>query len=217
MNRLHTQWQAIQDTAEKEKRSKGAKPVTLYEEPNLLVKVVRDLFNEDFSKLVVQGEKSWNTVNDYVSELAPEMADRLERHENDEIDVFSVYRGDEQLNKALERTVWLPSGGTLVIDRTEAMTVVDVNTGKFTGSGGDLEETVTRNNLEAAEEIVRQLRLRDIGGIIIVDFIARLSIVSTTSRVSQNFRSNLPIDEFIVVVFMLGRAGVTRLSESVVK
>ncbi|ANI92001.1 Ribonuclease G [Dietzia timorensis] len=171
VERLSKKWEKISADAERFQKGKGAAIKNLYTEPDLLVKVVRDLFNEDFSKLVVQGEKSWNTVNDYVSELAPEMADRLERHENDEIDVFSVYRVDEQLNKALERTVWLPSGGTLVIDRTEAMTVIDVNTGKFTGSGGNLEETVTRNNLEAAEEIVRQMRLRDIGGMIIVDFI----------------------------------------------
>lgn len=171
VERLSKKWEKISADAERFQKGKGATIKNLYTEPDLLVKVVRDLFNEDFSKLVVQGEKSWNTVHEYVSELAPEMADRLERHENEEVDAFSVYRVDEQLNKALERTVWLPSGGTLVIDRTEAMTVIDVNTGKFTGSGGNLEETVTRNNLEAAEEIVRQMRLRDIGGMIIVDFI----------------------------------------------
>ena len=171
VERLSKKWEKISADAERFQKGKGATIKNLYTEPDLLVKVVRDLFNEDFSKLVVQGEKSWNTVHDYVSELAPELEGRLERHDNDEVDVFSVYRVDEQLNKALERTVWLPSGGTLVIDRTEAMTVIDVNTGKFTGSGGNLEETVTRNNLEAAEEIVRQMRLRDIGGMIIVDFI----------------------------------------------
>ena len=171
VERLSKKWEKISADAEHFQKGKGATIKNLYTEPDLLVKVVRDLFNEDFSKLVVQGEKSWNTVHEYVAELAPEMEDRLERYENDEVDVFSVYRVDEQLNKALERTVWLPSGGTLVIDRTEAMTVIDVNTGKFTGSGGNLEETVTRNNLEAAEEIVRQMRLRDIGGMIIVDFI----------------------------------------------
>lgn len=174
VNRLHTQWQAIQDTAEKEKRSKGAKPVTLYEEPNLLVKVVRDLFNEDFTALVVDGWKAWNTVHAYVESVAPDLLDRLERFdrsEHDGKDAFEAYRVDEQLQKALARVVWLPSGGSLVIDRTEAMTVIDVNTGKFTGAGGSLEETVTSNNLEAAEEIVRQIRLRDIGGIIIIDFI----------------------------------------------
>ena len=174
VNRLHNQWTAIQNQAEKEKASKGAKPVTLYEEPNILVKVVRDLFNEDFTSLIVDGRKPWNTVHAYVQSVAPDLLDRLEkfdRSKHDGKDAFEVHRIDEQLQKALSRTVWLPSGGTLVIDRTEAMTVIDVNTGKFTGSGGSLEETVTSNNLEAAEEIVRQIRLRDIGGMIIIDFI----------------------------------------------
>ena len=174
VNRLHNQWTAIQDQAEKEKASKGAKPVTLYEEPNILVKVVRDLFNEDFTSLIVDGRKPWNTVHAYVQSVAPDLLDRLEKFDrsaHDGKDAFEVHRIDEQLQKALSRTVWLPSGGTLVIDRTEAMTVIDVNTGKFTGSGGSLEETVTSNNLEAAEEIVRQIRLRDIGGMIIIDFI----------------------------------------------
>ena len=174
VNRLHTQWTAIQDQAEKEKNSKGAKPVTLYEEPNLLVKVVRDLFNEDFTSLIVDGKKPWNTVHAYVKSVAPDLLDRVEKYDrnaHDGKDAFEEYRVDEQISKALSRTVWLPSGGTLVIDRTEAMTVIDVNTGKFTGSGGSLEETVTSNNLEAAEEIVRQIRLRDIGGMIIIDFI----------------------------------------------
>lgn len=174
VNRLHSQWEAIQEEAEREKKSKGAKPVTLYEEPRLLVKVVRDLFNEDFDQLVIDGKKSWNVVHNYVQSVAPDLLDRLEkfdRRAHDGRDAFDVHRVDEQIQKALSRTVWLPSGGTLVIDRTEAMTVIDVNTGKFTGSGGSLEETVTSNNLEAAEEIVRQLRLRDIGGMIIIDFI----------------------------------------------
>ena len=174
VNRLHNQWESIQEQASREKKSKGAKPVTLYEEPNLLVKVVRDLFNDDFTSLVVDGKRPWNVVHAYVSSVAPDLEDRLQRYDrgaNDGRDAFETYRVDEQIQKALARTVWLPSGGTLVIDRTEAMTVIDVNTGKFTGSGGSLEETVTRNNLEAAEEIVRQMRLRDLGGMIIVDFI----------------------------------------------
>ncbi len=174
VNRLHTQWEAIQEQAEKAKRAKGAKPVTLYEEPNLLVKVVRDLFNEDFTSLIVDGNKAWNTVHAYVQSVAPDLLDRVEKFDrgaHERKDAFEVHRVDEQISKALSRMVWLPSGGTLVIDRTEAMTVIDVNTGKFTGSGGSLEETVTSNNLEAAEEIVRQIRLRDIGGMIIIDFI----------------------------------------------
>lgn len=174
VNRLHDLWEDITKRADHEKSTKGAKPVTLYEEPDLLVKVVRDLFNEDFTKLIVDGRRSYNTVSAYVDSMAHDLADRVEKYDAREHggeDAFVTYRIDEQLHKALSRKVWLPSGGTLVIDRTEAMTVIDVNTGKFTGSGGNLEETVTRNNLEAAEEIVRQMRLRDLGGMIVVDFI----------------------------------------------
>ncbi|WP_049361632.1 translation initiation factor IF-2 N-terminal domain-containing protein [Corynebacterium aurimucosum] len=174
VSRLHSRWEDIIAHAKKEKSSKGAKPVTMYEEPNMLIKVVRDLFNEDFTELVVDGKRSFNTVRAYVDSMAPDLADRVVRFrakDHGGQDAFEVHRIDEQLHKALSRKVWLPSGGTLVIDRTEAMTVIDVNTGKFTGSGGNLEETVTRNNLEAAEEIVRQMRLRDLGGMIVVDFI----------------------------------------------
>lgn len=174
VNRLHSLWEDIQERTEREKQSKGAKPVSMYEEPNMLVKVIRDLFNEDFQRLVVDGDKAWNLVHAYVKSVAPDLLERVVRYrheDHEESDAFAHFRIDEQLQKALARKVWLPSGGSLVIDRTEAMTVIDVNTGKFTGSGGNLEETVTRNNLEAAEEIVRQMRLRDIGGMIVVDFI----------------------------------------------
>ena len=169
VERLKSRWEDI----EKKAGNKGSGPQLLYGEPDLTLKVVRDLFTEDFAKLVIEGEDAWNTVHDYVESVAPDLAERVQRFERRETggDVFSTYRIDEQIHKGLDRKVWLPSGGSLVIDRTEAMTVVDVNTGKFTGSGGNLEETVTKNNLEAAEEIVRQLRLRDIGGIIVVDFI----------------------------------------------
>src|SRR5690606_18924379 len=173
INRLKAQWETICEKAGKVgnggKKGKKA-PALLYEEPDLLVKVVRDLFTEDFSKLVVQGSVAWETIESYVQNVAPDLADRLERYTGNG-DVLYDYRIDEQLTKALDRKVWLPSGGYLVIDRTEAVTVIDVITGKFTSSGGNLEETVTRNNLESAEEIVRQLRLRDIGGIIVIDFI----------------------------------------------
>ena len=128
------------------------------------------MFNEDFTKLVISGERAWDQVQGYLQAVAPDLAGRLEKWTGEQ-DLFTVHRVDEQLAKAMDRKVWLPSGGSLVIDRTEAMTVIDVNTGKFVGSGGNLEETVTKNNIEAAEEIVRQLRLRDIGGIIVVDFI----------------------------------------------
>lgn len=167
VERLKARWEDI------EAKAKGNAPQLLYGEPDLTLKVVRDLFTEDFSKLVIQGEDAWDTVQGYVAHVAPDLEERLERFVpgEDGRDVFSTYRIDEQIAKGLDRKVWLPSGGSLIIDRTEAMTVIDVNTGKFTGSGGNLEETVTKNNLEAAEEIVRQLRLRDIGGIIVVDFI----------------------------------------------
>ena len=170
VRRLQAQWEVVKEKAEKTGPNRPKAPVLLYEEPDMLIKVVRDQFNEDFSRLVIAGDDAWETVSNYVGHVAPELAARLHRHIGPR-DVFEEYRIDEQLLKALDRKVWLPSGGTLVIDRTEAMTVIDVNTGKFTGSGGNLEETVTRNNLEAAEEIVRQLRLRDIGGIIVIDFI----------------------------------------------
>jgi ribonuclease E len=165
--RLAAQWENI------ERKAKTASaPELLYGEPDLTVRVIRDVFNEDFSELIVSGDGAWDEVDEYVRYVAPHLADRLTVWDDASgRDAFAEYHVDEQLAKALERKVWLPSGGSLVIDRTEAMTVVDVNTGKFTGQGGNLEETVTRNNLEAAEEIVRQLRLRDVGGIIVIDFI----------------------------------------------
>ena len=168
VERLTARWSDIE-----EKVKAGKSPQLLYGEPDLTLKVVRDLFTEDFAKLVVQGDDAWDLVDGYVSHVAPDLRDRLERFDPKETgkDLFASYRIDEQIAKGLDRKVWLPSGGSLIIDRTEAMTVVDVNTGKFTGSGGNLEETVTKNNLEAAEEMVRQLRLRDIGGIIVIDFI----------------------------------------------
>ncbi|VXB44256.1 Ribonuclease E [Arthrobacter sp. 9AX] len=167
INRLRAQWEGIEGQS---KSTKILAPELLYGEPDLTIKVVRDVFNEDFSKLIVSGEEAWDTIEAYVTYVAPDLVGRLEKWTKDQ-DIFSAWRIDEQIHKALERKVFLPSGGSLVIDRTEAMTVVDVNTGKFTGSGGNLEETVTKNNLEAAEEVVRQLRLRDIGGIIVIDFI----------------------------------------------
>jgi ribonuclease E len=177
ITRLAAQWENI------EKKAKTATaPALLYGEPDLTIRVVRDVFNEDFNKMIVSGDEGWEIIDEYVRYVAPHLADRISRWDDpadetgsyqpgDDEDVFAAYRVDEQLAKALERKVWLPSGGSLVIDRTEAMTVIDVNTGKFTGQGGNLEETVTRNNLEAAEEIVRQLRLRDVGGIVVIDFI----------------------------------------------
>ena len=165
VNRLTSQWAEISHMVDTQNA-----PALLHSEPDLLIKIVRDVFNEDFQKMVIEGDDARQTIESYLGSVAPDLVDRLQTYEGDR-DSFDEYRVSEQIEKALDRKVWLPSGGSLVIDRTEAMTVVDVNTGKFVGSGGNLEETVTKNNLEAAEEIVRQLRLRDIGGIIVVDFI----------------------------------------------
>ncbi|PPG40000.1 Rne/Rng family ribonuclease [Pseudoclavibacter sp. RFBA6] len=164
VNRLTAQWADISSRIEA-----GPAPALLHSEPDLLIKIIRDVFNEDFQKIVIQGSDELETITTYLRQVAPDLVDRVEAFQGG--DVFAEYRATEHIEKALDRKVWLPSGGSLVIDRTEAMTVVDVNTGKFVGSGGNLEETVTKNNLEAAEEVVRQLRLRDIGGIIVVDFI----------------------------------------------
>jgi ribonuclease E len=171
VNRLKAQWEDIE-----RKVKAGNAPQLLYAEPDLTLRIVRDLFTEDFSELIVQGNRSMNDAYDaleaYMQHVAPHLADRMRRWDAEKDgDLFGSYRLDEQIAKGLERKVFLPSGGSLIIDRTEAMTVIDVNTGKFTGSGGNLEATITSNNLEAAEEIVRQLRLRDIGGIIVIDFI----------------------------------------------
>ena len=166
VERLKAEWESISAKSQQKKNA----PVLLHGEPDLATRVVRDVFNEDFKQLIVQGDEAWQTVSSYLADVAPDLAERASRHTKD-TDLFHDLRVDEGLAKALDRKVWLPSGGSLVIDRTEAMTVVDVNTGKYIGSGGNLEQTVTRNNLEAAEEIVRQLRLRDVGGIVVIDFI----------------------------------------------
>ena len=165
--RLKEQWEDIQEKAENPSTSS---PSLLYSEPDLTVRVIRDIFNEDFRRLIVQGDQAWDDINTYLGHIAPELTAKIEKWSGAR-DLFAENRIEEQLAKAFDRKVYLPSGGSLVIDRTEAMIVIDVNTGKFIGKGGNLEETVTKNNLEAAEEIARQLRLRDMGGIIVIDFI----------------------------------------------
>lgn len=169
VERLKRQWQTILD----ESKGGSKAPKLLRGEPDMAIRVVRDIFNEDFDSLTIQGDDTWNSLSMYVGQVAPDLMPRLHKFVGDR-DVFAESRIDEQLAKGMDRKVWLPSGGSLVIDRTEAMTVIDVNTGKFVGKGGTLEETMTLNNLEAAEEIVRQLRLRDIGGIIVIDFVDML-------------------------------------------
>jgi ribonuclease E len=165
--RLKAQWE---DIYAKSQNSNFHPPAALYEEPDLAVRVIRDIFNEDFRKLTVQGSTAWDEVTNYLGFIAPELTQKIEKYTGTG-DLFADFRVEEQLAKAFDRKVYLPSGGSLVIDRTEAMVVIDVNTGKFIGKGGNLEETVTKNNLEAAEEIARQLRLRDLGGIVVIDFI----------------------------------------------
>ncbi|NDF56383.1 MAG: Rne/Rng family ribonuclease [Actinobacteria bacterium] len=165
--RLKAQWEDIEKKANS---SSTSAPSLLYGEPDLTVRVIRDIFNEDFNKMLVQGDQAWDDIQNYIGHIAPELADKIEKWSSNR-DLFAENRVEEQLAKAFDRKVYLPSGGSLVIDRTEAMIVIDVNTGKFIGKGGNLEETVTKNNLEAAEEIARQLRLRDMGGIIVIDFI----------------------------------------------
>ena len=165
--RLKAQWEDIEKKANS---SSTSAPSLLYGEPDLTVRVIRDIFNEDFNKMLVQGDQAWDDIQNYIGHIAPELASKIEKWSSNK-DLFTENRVEEQLAKAFDRKVYLPSGGSLVIDRTEAMIVIDVNTGKFIGKGGNLEETVTKNNLEAAEEIARQLRLRDMGGIIVIDFI----------------------------------------------
>ena len=165
--RLKSQWE---DIYQKSENPNFHAPAALYSEPDLAVRVIRDIFNEDFRKLTVQGSQAYEEISNYLGFIAPELVSKLEKYTGAG-DLFAEYRVEEQLSKAFDRKVYLPSGGSLVIDRTEAMIVIDVNTGKFIGKGGNLEETVTKNNLEAAEEIARQLRLRDLGGIVVIDFI----------------------------------------------
>ena len=165
--RLKAQWD---DIYAKSENPNFHAPAVLLSEPDLAVRVIRDIFNEDFRTLIIQGEEAYAEINEYLGSIAPELVTKIEKYTGTG-DLFADYRVEEQLAKAFDRKVYLPSGGSLVIDRTEAMIVIDVNTGKFIGKGGNLEETVTKNNLEAAEEIARQLRLRDMGGIIVIDFI----------------------------------------------
>ena len=206
VKRLTEQWQSIGKKSEK-----GKAPSLLHTESDQLIKIIRDVFNEDFQSMVVQGEKTNTTIVEYLESVAPELKERLSVHEAKE-DIFDTFRIGDQIHKALERKVYLPSGGSLVIDRTEAMTVVDVNTGKFIGSGGNLEETVTKNNLEAAEELVRQLRLRDIGGIIVVDFID-MTLESNREQVQRRLMECLSRDRTkhqVAEVTSLGLIQMTR-------
>lgn len=172
LENLKRQWSKIEDKRKLYHNGKRAK--LLQGEPDVAIRVVRDIFNDDFSKLIVEGDKVYERIEEYLDTMAPDLKDRLEKWDPEEHqgkDVFDKWQIDSQLRKGMERQVYLPSGGSIVIDRTEAMTTIDVNTGRFIGKGKSLEETVTRCNLEASEEIARQLRLRDIGGMIMIDYV----------------------------------------------
>ena len=169
---LVRQWERI--TSKRDEFLHGKRPKLLQGEPDVAIRVVRDIFNDDFSKMIVEGDRVYGRIEEYLDTMAPDLKDKLEKWdpaEHEGKDVFDKWQIDSQLRKGMERQVYLPSGGSIVIDRTEAMTTIDVNTGRFIGRGKSLEETVTRCNLEASEEIARQLRLRDIGGMVMIDFV----------------------------------------------
>ncbi|MEX2101175.1 MAG: Rne/Rng family ribonuclease, partial [Actinomycetota bacterium] len=198
-------WKAI------EKRSKKAKaPDLLYEEPELTVRVVRDLFtDEEFKELVTDSEAIYAKVNGYLTDVAPDLAEKVRMHEG-KLSAFEAFHVTEQIHKALDRKVWLPSGGYLIIERTEAMTVVDVNTGKSVGKT-NLEETVVNTNLEASREVARQLRLRDIGGIIIVDFIDML-LEKNKNQVVDTLREAMSLDKTRSQVYEIGPLGLLEIT-----
>ena len=172
MEQLAHQWEQIQKKFEEFRH--GKRPKLLQGEPDMAIRVVRDIFNDDFRKMIVEGDSVYERIEQYLDTMAPDLSAKLEKWdpaEHEGKDVFDKWQIDSQLRKGMERQVYLPSGGSIVIDRTEAMTTIDVNTGRFIGRGKSLEETVTRCNLEASEEIARQLRLRDIGGMVMIDYV----------------------------------------------
>ena len=204
----------------KAKRSKG--PTLLHREPDLAVRVIREEFNRNYRGVILDDPQLFNEVRSYVERITPELADRVEFYDTakEGLPLFERNHIHEQLHKAIDRKVWLPSGGSLIIERTEALTVIDVNTGKNVGSS-NLEETVFRNNLEAADEIARQLRLRDIGGIIVIDFID-MEIRANRDAVLTAFRSALSRDKTRTQVFEISELGLVemtrkRISEGLVE
>ena len=215
--RLLRQWEQIESLA------KGSKaPALLYREPDMAVRVIREEFNKEYRGVVIDDPNLYEEVREYVESITPELADRVELYDPavDGLPIFERYHVHEQLHKALDRKVWLPSGGSLIIERTEALTVIDVNTGKNVGTS-NLEETVFRNNLEAAQEIARQLRLRDIGGIIVIDFID-MEIKANREEVIKSFRDALARDKTRTQVFDISELGLVemtrkRISEGLVE
>lgn len=212
---LLSQWERIEKQAAKTRTA-----TLLYREPDMAVRVIREEFNRNYRGVVIDDRKLYEEVRDYVQSISPELADRVEYSGDDPLPIFERYHVHEQVHKAIDRKVWLPSGGSLIIERTEALTVIDVNTGKNVGSS-NLEETVFENNLEAAEEIARQLRLRDIGGIIVIDFID-MEIAANRAKVTETFRSALARDKTRTQVFDISELGLVemtrkRISEGLVE
>jgi len=207
MTRLLDQWNIIEAKAKK-----AGGPALLYREPELAVRVIREEFNSEYRGIVIDDQRLFDDVHDYVDAFNPELADRVERYDADEegLPIFERFHIHEQLHKALDRKVWLPSGGSLIIEHTEALTVIDVNTGKNVGTS-NLEETVFRNNLEAADEVAKQLRLRDIGGIVVIDFID-MEIRENRRKVVDSFRSSLARDKTRTQVFDITELGLVEMT-----
>jgi ribonuclease E len=215
LERLKAEWRGIAEAAKRSNR-----PALLHREPPLVVRVIREEFNTEYRSIVIDDPALYEEVRSYVEAIAPELAERVELYEEPDLPLFERFHVHEQLHKALDRKVWLPSGGSLIIERTEALTVIDVNTGKNVGRS-NLEETVFRNNLEAAEEVAHQLRLRDIGGIIVIDFID-MEIKGNRAEVVRVLRDALARDKTRTQVFDISELGLVemtrkRISEGLVE
>jgi ribonuclease E len=208
VERLAQQWEQIEALA-----AKTQAPALLYRDPDMAVRVIREEFNQDYRQVVIDDEHVFEQVRDYVRSISPALVERVVRYDAAEhggLPIFETFHVHEQLHKALDRKVWLPSGGSLIIERTEALTVIDVNTGKNVGKSS-LEETVFKNNLEAAEEVARQLRLRDIGGIIVIDFID-MEVKANREKVIATFRKALARDKTRTQVFDISELGLVEMT-----
>ena len=203
IDKLADEWAAVSSS------NQGTAPVLIHEEPDVSIKVIREHLNSNFKKLLIEKNKNFDNVKKYVEDTSPELTNIIESYD-DKLDLFERYHIEDQIQKALDRKVWLPSGGHLIIDPTEALTVIDVNTGKFVGKDS-LEETVYENNLEAAEEIARQLRLRDIGGIIVIDFIDMESVKKQQSLLTK-LKQELAKDKTRTQVFEVSRLGLVEMT-----
>ena len=203
IDKLADEWAAVSSS------NQGTAPVLIHEEPDVSIKVIREHLNSNFKKLLIEKNKNFDNVKKYVEDTSPELTNIIESYD-DKLDLFERYHIEDQIQKALDRKVWLPSGGHLIIDPTEALTVIDVNTGKFVGKDS-LEETVYENNLEAAEEIARQLRLRDIGGIIVIDFIDMESVKKQQSLLIK-LKQELAKDKTRTQVFEVSRLGLVEMT-----